>query len=300
MYYIIEICREGARGSHIRRSDEMTVKYDTKKLKRIVCDIQALIGVSISVMNTEKKIICEGENNDEFCERICSFPEGRTRCECSDGDLIEKCAKEGRAVSHICHAGILDTAVPIIKDSQTVGYIFIGRLRPYPKPENIFERLFWLGDSREEVESRYLKLTYFTQEQLTAMISLVSNIIFDSAIEIEYDGLTEAAASYIAKNLDTPLDVPTLCEKLYVSKNRLYEGFSKSFGKTVNEYIWDERIKRAKALLLSTDMSTADISQAVGIDNSAYFAKIFKEKTGLSPAAFRKINAAAKQGIIKG
>lgn len=272
----------------------MTVKYDTIKLKRIVCDIQALIGVSISVMNTEKKIICEGENNDEFCERICSIPAGRSRCECSDGDLIEKCAKEGRAVSHICHAGILDTAVPIIKDSQTVGYIFIGRLRPYPEPENIFERLSWLGDSREEIEERYLKLTYFTPEQLSAMISLVSNIIFDSAIEIEYDGLTEAAASYIAKNLDTPLDVATLCEKLFVSKNRLYEVFDKGFGKTVNEYIWDERIKRAKALLLGTDMSTADISASCGIDNSAYFAKIFKEKVGLSPAAFRKIKSAEK------
>lgn len=272
----------------------MTVRYDVEKLKRIVRDIQSLIGVSISVMDTEKRIICEGENNDEFCERICSFPEGRSRCECSDGDLIEKCAKEGKAVSHICHAGILDTAVPIVKDSVAVGYIFIGRLRPYPQPENIFERLSWLGDSREEIEKRYLKLTYFTPEQLTAMINLVSNIIFDSAIEMEYGSLTEVAASYIAKNLDTPLDVCTLCEKLFVSKNRLYESFRSSFGKTVNEYVWDERIKRAKALLVGTSMSTADISSAVGIDNCAYLSKVFKEKTGLSLAAFRKINSVAK------
>lgn len=270
----------------------MTVKYDAEKLKSIVRDIQALIGVSISVIDTEKRCICSGENNDEFCNRICAMPEGRSLCECSDSNLIEKCAEEGRAVSHICHAGILDTVVPIIKDSVTAGYIFIGRIRPYPQPDNIFERISWLGDSREEIEKRYLKLSYFTPEQLSSLVSLISNIIFSSAIEIEYDSFLEGATSFIAKNLNTPLDVATLCDKLFVSKNRLYDAFKKAFGKTVNEYIWDERIKRAKELLLSGKNTTAEISFAVGIDNPAYFSKIFKERVGISPAAFRKINSA--------
>lgn len=278
----------------------MTVKYDLEKLERIVSDIQALIGVSMSVIDTEKKIIFKGKNEDEFCNRICDIPEGRSRCECSDSDLIEKCAERGCAVSHICHAGILDTAVPIVKDGVLAGYIFIGRLRPYPEPENIFERLAWLGDSKEEIENRYLKLTYFTEKQRKAMINLISNIIFDSAIEIEYDGLMEIATDHIAKNLDKPLDVATLCEKLFVSKNRLYDAFKKSFGRTVNDYIWDERIKRAKELLLSTNLSTADISAMVGIENSAYFSRVFKERAGISPAAFRKINAPMKKAKNSG
>ena len=269
----------------------MTVNYDIEKLKRIVSDIQALIGVSISVVNREKENIVKGDNADEFCNRICSIPEGRSLCECSDSDLIEKCAACGKPVSHICHAGILDTVVPIVKDEVIAGYIFIGRIRPYPQPENIFERISWLGDSREEIEKRYLKLSYFTKDQLSAMISLISNIIFSSAIEIEYDSFLESATSYIAKNLNTHLDVATLCEKLFVSKNRLYDAFKKAFGKTVNEYIWDERIKKAKELLLATKQALPEISLAVGIDNHAYFSKIFKERAGISPASFRKINA---------
>ncbi len=269
----------------------MTVKYDIEKLERIVSDIQIVMGVSLSVVGRDKEKLCCGENNDEFCERICSTPEGRSRCECSDSSLIDKCAELGLPVSHICHAGILDTVVPIVKDKMTVGYIFIGRVRPFPKPENIPERISWLGDSAEKIEERYMKLTYFTSEQLNAMVNLISNIIFDGAIEIIYDDLMETVTDYIRKNLDSCLDVTTLCEKLYVSKNRLYEAFRTHYGMTVNEYVWSERIKRAKELLSSTSLDTANISGSVGIENSAYFCKIFKQKTGLSPSAYRRINA---------
>jgi len=269
----------------------MKVKYNYERLGEIVGDIQALIGVSISVVDLDKNMVFEGKNDDEFCERICAIPEGRSRCECSDSDLIARCAAEGRAVSHICHAGILDTVVPIVKDGTVAGYIFLGRIRPYPEPKNIPERITWLGDSAEEIEERYSKLTYLAPKRLSALVRLISNAIFDGAVEIEYDSFIEGATSYIAKNLDTPLDVTTLCERLYVSKNRLYDEFKEAYGKTVNDYIWDERIKRGKELLQTSDMSLGELSAAVGIDNPAYFSKIFKERVGISPSAFRKIAA---------
>ncbi|MBQ2876430.1 MAG: PocR ligand-binding domain-containing protein [Clostridia bacterium] len=277
-----------------REEKELTVRYDIEKLKRIVSDIEIVMGISLSVVDREKRCLCRGKNADEFCERICSVPEGRMRCECSDASLIEKCAELGAPVSHICHAGILDTAVPIIKDRVIAGYIFIGRVRPFEKPDNIPERLAWLGDSAELIEKRYMKLTYFTSEQLNAVVNLISNIIFDGAIEIIYDDFMEIATSYISKNLDTPLDVATLCEKLYVSKTRLYDAFRTHLGTTVNEYVWGERIKRAKELLTSSGLGTAEVAAAVGLDNPAYFCKIFKERVGVSPSSYRRINTNKK------
>lgn len=269
----------------------MTIKYDTDKLKSIVRDIQTVMRISISVADMDMNTIVRGENNDEFCERICSLPEGRARCECSDSNLLNKCSEIGAPVSHICHAGILDTVVPIIKRGMVVGYIFIGRIRPFPEPENVAARLDWLGDSSEEIEERYRKLPYFTDRQLGSIVNLVSNIIFDSAVTVQYDDFVETATEYINNNLDKDLSVRSLCESLFVSKNRLYEAFKSQYGMTVNDYVWQCRIKRAKELLISTDKSTTDIALDVGIENYTYFCKIFKSKVGISPAQFKKINS---------
>lgn len=270
----------------------MTIKYDIEKLKRIVKDIQTLMPVSISISDRDKRMIVEGDNDDEFCSRITSVAEGRARCECSDSDLLRRCSETGAPVSHICHAGILDTVVPITKQGVCAGYIFIGRIRLLRMPEDLADRLSWLGDSIDDIEKRYNKLTYFTEAQMRAMVNLVSSIIFDGAVTVQYDDFIETAGDYISKNLDKNLSVRTLCDNLYVSKNRLYEAFKSQYGKTVNEYIWDCRLNRARELLVETAMSTADIALLIGIENHAYFCKIFKQRVGVSPIRYRRLNSA--------
>ena len=269
----------------------MKIKYDIKKLENIIRDIQIVMRFSVSVMDLDMKPLVIGNNCDEFCQRILSTPEGKKRCACADISLSERCTKTARPVSHICHAGLLDTAVPIIKQETVVGYIFIGRIRPIPEPIGISERLVWLGDSREEIEERYGKLTYFTAEQLSSVINLISNIIFDSAVEIIYDDFMEIAENYIEKNLDKDITVSSLCKSLFVSKNKLYEAFRRVHGTTPNDYVWQKRIQKAKEILSSTDKGIAEISSEVGIKNYTYFFRTFKSKTGLSPKDYRKINS---------
>ena len=87
----------------------MTIKYDIEKLKGIIRDIQTLMPISISISDRDKRTICTGDNNDEFCQRITSTAKGRARCECSDSDLVKICSETGKPASHTCHAGILDT-----------------------------------------------------------------------------------------------------------------------------------------------------------------------------------------------
>ena len=268
----------------------MTVKYNVEKLKRIVDDIRTVMGVSLSVVDTSYRTICAAKNDEEFCMRISELPEGRSRCECSDTEMLRMCDRNRAPVSHICHAGLLDTAVPIIKNDVIVGYIFIGRVRPTESPEGVFQRLAWLGDTEEEIGARYALLPYFTENQRSAMTNLVSGIIFDGAIEIEYEGALERAVEYIDRNIASPLTVNILCRELYVSKNKLYSVFREHKGMTVNEYIWERRMKLAKEQLTSTDRSLSEIAASIGIENYTYFCRLFKRTAGVSPTAYRKLN----------
>jgi len=58
----------------------------------------------------------------------------------------------------------------------------------------------------------------------------------------------------------------------------------------IRKYLWIYIIGVGACLLLTnTDMSLRDVSQAVGLADQSYFSRIFKEKTGVTPARYRKL-----------
>lgn len=64
--------------------------------------------------------------------------------------------------------------------------------------------------------------------------------------------------------------------------------FKRYTGKTVNAYLRDMKCDHACTLLETTTLSTLDISTSLGYYSLSHFNRIFKEYTGISPAAYRK------------
>ena len=56
----------------------------------------------------------------------------------------------------------------------------------------------------------------------------------------------------------------------------------------VMQDIIDSRIQRSCELLTSTDSRIEDIAEACGYGSVSHFVKLFREKTGITPAVFRK------------
>lgn len=59
-------------------------------------------------------------------------------------------------------------------------------------------------------------------------------------------------------------------------------------GMPPKEYILRARLSKAKALLAATDQPVVQIARAVGYDDPAYFARLFTQRVGQSPTAFRR------------
>ena len=173
--------------------------------------------------------------------------------------------------------------MPIIKNDVIAGYILIGCLRtpqsptepPYPTT---------LNDSLVEY---YKTQPFFTDAQLESLMHLLPNILFQNAIQIEYDSFITRAVDFISFNLSRELSIQELCRQLHVSKNYLYQSFHAYYGCTVNEYITNQRIKKAQLLLKETTEPVYQIAESIGIENYTYFCKLFKLKTGISPGQYR-------------
>ncbi len=82
--------------------------------------------------------------------------------------------------------------------------------------------------------------------------------------------------------------VDELCKKLNYSRVQLNRLFNAKFGTTPHEYLLSNKLLYAHNLLISTDMNTMDIANAIGYSNLAQFNVVFKKRFGVTPGQYRK------------
>lgn len=94
---------------------------------------------------------------------------------------------------------------------------------------------------------------------------------------------------YIDENLHRN-DLSLLQVSAYAGLSSSYfsQMFKREMGQGMSAYITQSRIRRAKELLLSTDLKMEDIALQSGFSSVNYFSTVFKSSTGQSPAEFRR------------
>lgn len=95
---------------------------------------------------------------------------------------------------------------------------------------------------------------------------------------------------YILANLDKEISVENLAAMACLSTDHFSRTFKSIIGMSPNEYIIVKRVEKAQALLLTTELSQAEIMEEAGIKNISYFTRVFKKHTNLTPSAFRKMH----------
>ena len=78
--------------------------------------------------------------------------------------------------------------------------------------------------------------------------------------------------------------------RLNLSQEYLGSQFHKEVGENFSTYIRNCRLSKAKELLIGTQLKQYEIAQKVGYADAKYFARVFKECVGMSPAEYRKSN----------
>ena len=107
----------------------MNIRYDLEKMGRIITDLCVLTGISMAFLDTDQKMLFHYEKEGRFCSLLQRDPEVYARCLCSDDIILNRCFENRRFEWHICHAGLFDAAMPIIKDGIFTGIILMGRVK---------------------------------------------------------------------------------------------------------------------------------------------------------------------------
>jgi len=95
-------------------------------------------------------------------------------------------------------------------------------------------------------------------------------------------------SNYLAAHSAEKMSLDEISERFSISKFHLCRTFKEMTGFTISEYINASRVMHARELLMTTNLSIAEIAKKVGFESSTHFGKVFKQQIGRSPLHYRK------------
>jgi AraC family transcriptional regulator of adaptative response / methylphosphotriester-DNA alkyltransferase methyltransferase len=95
------------------------------------------------------------------------------------------------------------------------------------------------------------------------------------------------AARYVEEHYAEPLCLETVADAVGMSRYSLSRAFKPTLNVNFSQYRRLVRVAKARRLLASGPRSVTDIAKSVGY-NLAYFDRVFRQETGISPTKYRK------------
>jgi AraC family transcriptional regulator, transcriptional activator of pobA len=81
--------------------------------------------------------------------------------------------------------------------------------------------------------------------------------------------------------------VSRYAEMLFITPNHLNKIVKSTTGRTASELIVEEVLAHAKVLLLQSNLNVSEIAYNLGFEDTSYFTRLFKKKTGITPFRYR-------------
>ncbi len=90
------------------------------------------------------------------------------------------------------------------------------------------------------------------------------------------------------QNLYNPIKVEEFAFLCNMSLSTFQRKFKQTYGISPAKYIEQQRIEKAKLLLIKTNNTISSISFQLGYDTLSHFSKVFKKNNNISSSEFRK------------
>jgi AraC family transcriptional activator of pobA len=245
----------------------------------------------IALKKNLKGLIQYGHRAYDFSEGVLAFYGPGQLCESNDS--IDTSELSGWML--VFHPDLLHK-YPLAK--KMAGYTYFSyqvheALHLSGREESLLDGV--LDGLRRECEQ---PIDSFSQDVLVSQIEVLLNYAnrfyhrqFLTRRPAEHDLLTrfeELLTTYFARADEQPLPtVQYFADALHVSPAYLGDMLRSLTGQNTQQHIHHALIEKAKHLLLSTSLTINETAFQLGFEYPQYFSRLFKSKTGQTPAAYR-------------
>ncbi len=150
------------------------------------------------------------------------------------------------------------------------------------------------GMSAEDVQQQISSPSVLMEDSLSSMESYLSDILTkviqmrNAVSESKYSAVIQEANRYIETHYaDNSISLSSVAEDVGISTNHFSRIYSQETGQTFVEALTETRMKKAKELLLTTDLPGSEIGLQVGYNDPHYFYYTFKKTQNMTPKEYR-------------
>lgn len=153
-----------------------------------------------------------------------------------------------------------------------------------------------IGTLREEnVEQQKILETIMNAVSLMQLEQVFEEVLENITPDVQMENGTASltikrAKSMIQEFYDTGITLDEITTRLNITPEYLGTQFHREVGVNFSTFIKELRMKKAKELLLGSNMKLYEIAEKVGYTDAKYFSRVFRESTGQLPAEYRKTN----------
>lgn len=94
---------------------------------------------------------------------------------------------------------------------------------------------------------------------------------------------------FIHENLGETIRLRDIADVAGMSEHQLLEGFRTEFGTTPLQYIIEQRLRAAKALLARSAKTVTEVAHETGFSSHSHLTRAFGKRNGVTPREFRRI-----------
>lgn len=278
------------------RSDFL-LRFDVEQIRDLMMSFYTLAGIRFVLFDNEfKEVISYPKENCDFCKLIKSCAKSRRKCIYADRRSFEKCRSENKPIIYKCHAGLVESVIPLHENEKIIGYLMFGQITDTPNKTDLYNKIsIWneiYGIDEPALKSSINAIVYKSVSEIKAaakiMEACTSFIIYKELIVPDNSKILESVKAYIETRLSENIEVEHICNEFGIGRTKLYEIFRNELKTGISKYIFQRRMIKAKKLLKTTSLSIPDISSAVGFDDYNYFSRVYKKQYGKSPKHYRK------------
>lgn len=164
----------------------------------------------------------------------------------------------------------------------------------FSRQEELLDKTKWLGELSRISFSDIASL----DQLISGIVQLIHEVYRQNNLypSSGREDLAQMIHDYLKAHFAEDITLNTISRQFALSPPYIVTLFKKQYGTTVVEYLTDLRIDYACRALKHSDVAAAEIGSAAGYHDAAYFYRVFKKKTGLTPSQYRaKYRSAAQR-----
>ncbi|MFA0252415.1 helix-turn-helix domain-containing protein [Vibrio sp. 10N.261.45.A4] len=150
--------------------------------------------------------------------------------------------------------------------------------------KNIF---FIIETNSNHLTSQFEELKAKTQHMFESHFDIDRDTNNNNQLPVK--AFTSEVVNFVMDNINKEIRETEIAEKCHCSTTYFSKKFHLHFGVSFRDFVCDKRILLAKKLIeADTESKIAVIAYQCGYKDVSYFSRIFKKRTGVTPASYRR------------